>query len=112
LEAHEAAELIVARYLALLADEQTRDVVLSLVRSAVSSERAAAMLREFLVSKMLSSLGPLIGRPDGQLRASLLVAQLVGIAMLRHVVGLDAVVGASRDEIVSLVAPAIENYLH
>jgi AcrR family transcriptional regulator len=111
LQVREAAELIVARYLALLDDEQTRDVVLGLVRSAVSSERAATMLREFLVTKMLSSLGPLIGRPDGQLRASLVVAQLVGIAILRHVVRLDAVVGASRDELVSLVAPVIEGYL-
>jgi AcrR family transcriptional regulator len=111
LEVREAAELIVARYLALLDDEQTRDVVLSLVRSAVSSERAATMLREFLVSKMLSSLGLLVGRPDGQLRASLVVAQLVGIAMLRHVVRLDAVVRASRDELVSLVAPVLEGYL-
>jgi AcrR family transcriptional regulator len=112
LEAREAAELIVARYLALLDSEETRDVVLSLVRSAVSSERAAAMLREFLVSKMLSSLGPLTGRPDGRLRASLVVAQLVGIAVLRHVVRLEAVVRASREELVSLVAPAIEGYLH
>ena len=69
------------------------------------------MLREFLVSKMLSSLGLLIGRPDGQLRASLVVAQLVGIAMLRHVVRLEAVVRASPDELVSLVAPVIEGYL-
>ncbi|MGO9964883.1 MAG: TetR family transcriptional regulator [Acidimicrobiales bacterium] len=111
LEVAQAAELIVARYLALLDHEQTRDVILSLVRSAVSSDRAAAMLREFLASKMLSSLGLLTGRPDGQLRASLVVAQLVGIAMLRHVVRLDAVVRASRDELVSVVAPVIEGYL-
>jgi len=60
---------------------------------------------------MLASLGTLIDQPDGQLRASLVVAQLIGIAMLRHVVKVDAVVRASNDELVSLVAPVIEGYL-
>jgi hypothetical protein len=69
------------------------------------------MLREFLVGEMLASLGTLIDQPDGQLRASLVVAQLIGIAMLRHVVKVDAVVRASNDELVSLVAPVIEGYL-
>ncbi len=111
LDVREAAELIVGRYLAVLDQEQTRDVVLGLVRSAVSSERAATMLREFLLEEMLASLGTLTGHPDGQLRASLVVAQLIGIAMLRHVVKLDAVVRASNDELVSIVAPVIEGYL-
>ena len=111
LDVREAAELIVARYLTVLDQEETRDVVLALVRSAVSSERAATMLREFLVGEMLTCLGMLIDQPDGRLRASLVVAQLIGIALLRHVAKLDAVVRASNDEIVSLVAPVIEGYL-
>ena len=110
-DVREAAELIVARYLMVLDHEETRDVVLALVRSAVSSERAATMLREFLVGEMLICLGTLIDQPDRRLRASLVVAQLIGIALLRHVAKLDAVVGASNDEIVSLVAPVIEGYL-
>ncbi len=111
LDVREAAELIVGRYLTVLDQEKTRDVVLALVRSAVSSERAATMLREFLVGEMLACLSTLIDQPDGRLRASLVVAQLIGIAVLRHVVKLDAVVRASDDELVSLVAPVIEGYL-
>lgn len=107
----DAAELIVRRYLVMLDQEQTRDVILGLVRSAVSSERAATMLREFLGQAMLSSLNPLINHPDRQLRASLVAAQLIGIAMLRHVVKADAVASASNDELVSRVAPVIEAYL-
>ena len=52
LDVREAAELIVARYLMVLDHEETWDVA-SLVRSAVFSERAATMLREFLVGEML-----------------------------------------------------------
>ena len=107
----EAATLIVRRYLLMLDQEQTRDVMLGLVRSAVSSERAATMLREFLNHAMLSVLSPLIDHPDRQLRASLVAAQLIGIAMLRHVVKADAVASASNEELVSRVAPVIEAYL-
>jgi AcrR family transcriptional regulator len=107
----EAAELIVRRYLLMLDQEQTRDVILGLVRSAVSSERAATMLRDFVSQSMLSFLSPLIDHPDRQLRAQLVVAQLIGIAMLRHVVKADAVASASTEELVSRVAPVIETYL-
>ena len=107
----EAATLIVRRYLLMLDQEQTRDVILGLLRSAVSSERAATMLREFLGQAMLASLSALIDHPDRQLRASLVVAQLIGIAMLRHVVRADAVASASNEELVSRVAPVIESYL-
>lgn len=107
----EAAELIVRRYLMLLEHEPTRDMVLGLVRSAVSSERAATMLREFLAHGMLAALSRLIDRPDRQLRASLVIAQLIGIAMLRHVVRADVIVAASNDELVAHVAPVIEAYL-
>ncbi|HUZ70053.1 MAG TPA: TetR family transcriptional regulator [Candidatus Saccharimonadales bacterium] len=107
----EAAQLIVRRYLLMLDHEQTRDVVLGLVRSAVSSERAATMLREFLSQNVTSFLRPLIAHPDAELRASLLVAQLIGIAMLRHVVKAEAVASASNEDLVSRVAPVIEAYL-
>jgi AcrR family transcriptional regulator len=107
----EAARLIVRRYLFMLDQEQTRDVVLGLIRSAVSSERAATMLREFLSQAMLSVLSPLIDHRDRHLRAALVVAQLIGIAMLRHVVKVDVVGSASTEELVSRVAPVIEAYL-
>jgi hypothetical protein len=38
-------------------------------------------------------------------------AQLIGIATLRHVILVEPLVKASPDEIVTLVAPAIERYL-
>jgi AcrR family transcriptional regulator len=109
--ASDAAELIVRRYLAMLDQDETRDMVLGLVRSAVSNERAAGMLGEFVAQVMRSSLSELINRSDAELRAALAVAQLIGIAMLRHVVKEGTIVHASDDELVSLVAPVIASYL-
>jgi hypothetical protein len=40
-----------------------------------------------------------------------LVAQLVGLAVLRHVVRADPLVRAPDNDVVPLVAPAVEGFL-
>jgi AcrR family transcriptional regulator len=107
----ESAEALVRGYLAAVDSDQSRNAILALVRSAVSSEKAAAMMREFLTTELLSVIAEWTQAPDAPLRASLVAAQLVGIAMLRHVVRVDPVARASPDEIVALVTPVIEQYL-
>jgi hypothetical protein len=91
--------------------EESRNAILALVRSAVSNDKAAAMMREFLTAELLPVIAQLTDHPDAQLRASLVAAQLIGIATLRHVTLVEPLVKASPDEIVTLVAPAIERYL-
>ena len=108
---HESAEALVRGYLQVVDSDQSRNAILALVRSAVSQERAAAMLREFLTAELLSVIAGWTDAPNAPLRAALVAAQLVGIAMLRHVVRVDPVVKASQDEIVALVAPVMEQYL-
>jgi AcrR family transcriptional regulator len=108
---HESAEALVRGYLAVVDSDQSRNAILALVRSAVSNEKAATMMREFLTTELLSVIAGWTLAPDAPLRAGMVAAQLVGIAMLRHVVRVDPVVKASPDEIVALVAPVIEQYL-
>lgn len=107
----EFARGLVSTYLQFVDSDSSRNAILALVRSAVSNEQAAGMLRELLTVELLSVLVRLTGHPDARLRASLVAAQLVGIAMLRHVVRAEPVATASPDEIVALVAPVIEQYL-
>jgi AcrR family transcriptional regulator len=105
------AESLVGSYLRFVDSDQSRNAILALVRSAVSHEKAAAMLREFLAAELLPVIASRTGHQNAPLRASLVAAQLMGVAMLRHVVRLDPVARASQDEIVALVAPVIEQYL-
>jgi AcrR family transcriptional regulator len=106
------AESLVRSYLGFVDRDQSRNAILALVRSAVSNETAAAMLREFLAAELLPVIASRTGHENAPLRASLVAAQLMGVAMLRHVVRLDPVAKASQDEIVALVAPVIEHYLY
>jgi AcrR family transcriptional regulator len=107
----DCVQLLVRGYLQLVDSDKSRNAILALVRSAVSNDKAAAMMREFLTAELLTVIARLTSRPDAQLRASLIAAQLVGIAMLRHVIRVEPLVKASPEEIVTLVTPAIEQYL-
>ncbi len=104
-------QALVHGYLRLVDSDASRNPIIALVRSAVSNEKAAAMLREFLTTELLTVIGGLTDHPDAQLRASLAAAQLFGTAALRHVIRVEPLAKASPDEIVALVTPAIEQYL-
>lgn len=105
------AESLVRSYLRFIDGDQSRNAILALVRSAVSNDKAAAMLREFLAAELLPVIASRTGHENAPLRAGLVAAQLMGVAMLRHVVRLDPVARATPNEIVALVAPVIEHYL-
>jgi AcrR family transcriptional regulator len=107
----EFSESLVRVYLQFTDSDRSRNAILALVRSAVSNEKAAAMLREFLTAELLPVIGQFTDHQNAPLRASLVAAQLIGVAMMRHVVRLGPVARASQDEIVALVAPVIEQYL-
>ena len=110
-DVHESADALVRGYLQVVDSDQSRNAILALVRSAVSQEKAAAMLREFLTAELLSVIAGWTQAPNAPLRAALVAAQLGGLALLRHVVRVEPVVRASPDEIVALVTPVIEQYL-
>lgn len=106
--------ILVRAYLELVDSDDSRNAILALVRSAVSHERAAAMLREFLTAQLLPVIARLTPRPerdDAMLRASLVAAHLIGIAVLRHVIRVEPLAMATPDEIAALAAPAIGQYL-
>jgi AcrR family transcriptional regulator len=105
------SESLVRVYLQFVDSDQSRNAILALVRSAVSNEKAAATLREFLTAELLPIVGSHTEHRNAPLRASLVAAQLIGVAVLRHVLRVDHVARASQDEIVALVAPVIEQYL-
>ncbi len=105
------AEALVRAYLGVVDSDRSRNSILALVRSAVSHEQAAATLREFVTAQLLPVIAGRSDHPDARLRACLVAAQLVGIAMLRHVVRAEPLASAGPDEIAALTAPGIKRHL-
>lgn len=88
-----------------------RERLVALIRSAVSHDDAARMLREFLAREIFGKVALAMGVPQPHLRAGMAAAQMIGLAMMRSVIGFEPLAGASTDEIVALVAPTLQHYL-
>jgi AcrR family transcriptional regulator len=103
------AQRLVRFFLSVWRDPEARAPFVAILRSATTNEQAAAMLREFISSALLARVAQTLRLP--RLRVEAAAAQLVGIALVRYVVGIEPLASAPEDEIVALVTPVIEYYL-
>ena len=103
----------VVRMLLHVWDGPARPAGLALLRSAVSNEWTAKLLREFLVSRVLRKVVSTLGfDPDVRAaRASLVASQLIGLVMTRYVLKLEPLASASHDSIVAAIGPNVQRYL-
>ncbi|MFC8849074.1 MULTISPECIES: TetR family transcriptional regulator [unclassified Micromonospora] len=85
----------------------------ALLRSAVSNEWTARLLREFLVTQVLRRVLHHLDVDPAELplRGSLVASQLIGLALMRHVVRLEPVASAPPETLVAAVGPTIQRYL-
>jgi AcrR family transcriptional regulator len=104
-------ERLVRLFLSLWSDPAFRGPMLGMLRSASTGEQGAAMLREFVSGAMLGRVGAVLEGPDAALRVNLAAAQMVGVVLLRFVVGVEPLASATDEEVVALVAPTLQRYL-
>jgi AcrR family transcriptional regulator len=104
-------ERMVRLFLTVWDPPANREPMLGLLRSAVSHEDAARLLREFLLGALARPLAAATGDDDVELRASLVVSQRIGLAMGRYVVRIEPLVSASVDQHVARAGPVLQGYL-
>jgi AcrR family transcriptional regulator len=101
-------ERLVRVTLRLLDDPETRDQLAEMVRDGAGASRATASLREFLEAEVVDRAAVLLGVPDARMRVTLATSYLLGIASMRYVLKLEPIASATEDDIVRLVAPAVQ----
>lgn len=106
----EAGERLARLFLTVWEEQPTRDALLALVRGAMTNAAGAAALREFFDSALLSRVADRLGGDDATLRVSLAASQMIGVVMLRHVIGMPALAQASVDDLVAQLAPRLQTY--
>jgi hypothetical protein len=85
-----------------------------LLRSALTSEQAAIMLREFLAEAILTPVASVAVGTDPEstpFRAALVASHMLGLAVTRYVLQFGPIVAASPDEIAAAIGPTIDRYL-
>jgi AcrR family transcriptional regulator len=130
-------EHLVRTVLGLWESEEVRGPFLGLLRSAVTSEQAAVMLREFLTEAILGPVAAAAAAearaageagsaapaaagaagPAGQgqagleFRAAIAASQMLGLALTRYVLALGPVAAATPDDLAAAIGPTLERYL-
>jgi AcrR family transcriptional regulator len=104
-------ERIVGLMLSVWDSRTDRSPLIALIRSAVTSENAARMLREFMVSVLFVRLAEALRAPDAPLRASLAASQMMGLLIARYVVRVEPLASASAAQLVAAIGPNIQRYL-
>ena len=107
-----AGEELVRRVLGLWeSDPETRRRLVALLRTGISHDHAAALLRDLFGRTILAVLQGFVvaDRPD--LRAALAGTQLGGLILGRYLVGVPAVADASVEDLVAVVGPGVQRYL-
>lgn len=106
-----AGERLVGLFVSLWDHGASRQPLMALIRSAASSESAAAMLREFATREVFSRVVERLGSPDAQLRANLVISQLIGLAMARYIVKVEPLASMPAASVAAAVGPTIQRYI-
>ena len=108
---------LVRTALGLWESDGLKDTFLGLLRSAVTNEQAAVMLRDFVTDSILGTmvrvtgLAERVSPAEAEYRASMVATQMLGLAMTRLVLRLPAVAAPSVEELGATVGPSVERYL-
>jgi AcrR family transcriptional regulator len=91
-------------------DPTTGPALAALLRSAMTNAEVAALLREFVVHQLFARMASLFEGDDSELRVELAASHLVGVALLRNILRLEPIASTPIDELIGMVAPALDGY--
>ncbi|MCZ2404845.1 TetR family transcriptional regulator [Paenarthrobacter sp. Z7-10] len=84
--------------------------LMAMLRGAIVNEKASAQLADFIQSRLLDGTRGNAGA-DAALRAGLASSMLVGIVTSRNIIGVPTLVAADTEDLVAVLAPAIQQIL-
>lgn len=85
----------------------------ALVRSAVTNDDVARLLREFLTTQILRRALRTLDVPSAEapLRGALAASQIAGLAVMRYLLRMEPLASAEPATVVATVGPTVQRYL-
>jgi AcrR family transcriptional regulator len=107
-----AGEEIVRRVIGLWENHpDIRERMLATLRTALSHDHAAQLLRDMLSSWLLRALGDVLADDQRELRAALVGSHLGGLMLARYLLKVPGAAAATPEELIQAVGPAVQRYL-
>ena len=88
-------------------DPARRDGAIALLRNCLTHESALSIMRDDVMCEPQAMIARTIGGDDGELRAGLLGATMIGITIARYLLQIPAVTDASRADIERVMLPVL-----
>ncbi len=94
-----------------LDETDRRERILGTIRTAAVEAETARMVGEKFITELLEPVVSQLAVGQAPLRAALVMSQILGLAVARHVLGLEDLTSVSQDELVAALAPTLQRYL-
>jgi AcrR family transcriptional regulator len=110
-EPERIGERLIATFLSVWDHGDNRDVFIGLLRSAVTDEQAATLLREFAVRELFGRVAAALGTADAELRANLVFSQIFGLAVARYILRIEPLASTPGELVAAAVGPTVQRYI-
>ncbi|KQX77542.1 MULTISPECIES: TetR family transcriptional regulator [Streptomyces] len=104
-------ERLARTFIGVWEDPATRAPLLAILRSALTHEAAAKVLRGFVLRRLLERIAADLDVPDPTFRAEMAASHMIGIAILRYVLRAEPLASADPEKIIAMAAPTLQRYL-
>ena len=104
-------EQIVRRFLTVWEDPANRPTFMAMLRSVISNEQAAGLVRRLLMKEVFGPIARVLGVRDADLRATLAGSQIIGLALMRYIGRVEPLASADVETVAAAVGPTVQRYL-
>ena len=91
--------------------EEDRAPLVAIVRTAMSDDQAATMVREFATREILGTIVKAARSDNQELRATLLATQVFGLLTMRYIIKLEPLASADPETVARAIGPTFQRYL-
>jgi AcrR family transcriptional regulator len=98
-------------YLRLWESEEQGQGLPLLLRSAASSEQAAARIREIFEKQTVPLIAAISGKAGASERAALVVSQTLGVALCRYILKIPPLAKMPRKKLVEEIGKTLQRYM-
>jgi AcrR family transcriptional regulator len=110
-EPEDLGERMIRFMLTVWDDEEDRAPLVAIIRTAMSDDQAATMVREFATTEILGRIVKAARGDRQELRVTLLASQVFGLLMMRYIIKLEPLASADREDLVTAIGPTFQRYL-
>jgi len=97
--------------LTAMEEGKAKDRIIALIRTALGHDFAATLLRQYIVREVLHKVADDLEVEDGELRATAVASQLVGLFLVRYGIKAEPLASAPISEVARRIGPAIQWHL-